>query len=72
MDDQQPPASRYHPTIYFVRLEQLESARWEAKIPGFNEKLVAEWRKKAKLSGKKTIEVWGKYCKLGVFPVEET
>lgn len=69
-DDPQHPPAKSHPTIYYVKLNSLGSARWEAQIPGYHEGLLVKWRQEAVKLGKKSIEVWGRYCKLGEYPVE--
>lgn len=71
--DQEPtiPPARTHPTIYFVALTLKGSARWEAGSDAYRNQHVVQWRKKAAALGKKTIEVWGRYCKLADFQVKE-
>lgn len=70
MDEVSNAPSRVHPTIYIVKLNQRDSALWEACIPRQRAQWVKLWRERAKLVGKKTIEVHGKYGQLGTFDVE--
>lgn len=63
------PPTRSHPTIYFVALTLKGSARWEAGSEAYRAQHVTEWRAKAALLGKKTIEIWGRYGKLAEFQV---
>lgn len=66
-----PPPARSHPTIFYVALSRVGSARWEAGSEAYRNQHVAEWLQKAAARGKKTIEIWGRYCKLAEFPVEK-
>jgi hypothetical protein len=71
MDEEpQGPKPNFHPTIFHVRLEAGPTARWEAS-PRYRAEMLASWRRKAKIVGKRKIEVWGKYCRLGEFDTEE-
>ena len=70
MDEQPDPVSKYHPTIYYVKLDQISTARWEADYPNFRATLVQHWLEKAQARNKRTIEVWGKYGQLARINVE--
>jgi hypothetical protein len=70
MDEEQKlPEARFHPTIFMVKLDRQATQMWEASET-YRNRMLVEWRAKAKLSGKAKIEIWGKYCKLGEFETE--
>jgi hypothetical protein len=66
-----PPAfdkSKVHPTIYFVQLPRAAGLAWEVSL-AYRQAHLEKFRERARAAGKKRIEVWGRYCKLGDYEV---
>jgi hypothetical protein len=64
------PKSRTHPTTFNVQLGRAMSLAWEASS-AFRQLKIAEYLDKARMLGKKRVEVHGRYSKLGEFEVPE-